>query len=81
MKPLDLLKLSATGLVGFVMVLTKVVVQAALNPVLALAAFGTMAGYASKVLMGFKVSRDRYQHVVTTSLYDKNRDNNLGVIF
>jgi hypothetical protein len=81
MKPLDLVKLSATGGIGFFMVLTKVVVQAALNPVLALAALGTMAGYASKVLMGFKVSRDRYQHVVTTSLYDKNRDNNLGVIF
>lgn len=81
MKPLDLAKLSATGMVGFVMVLSKVIVQAALNPVLALAALGTMAGYAGKVLMGFKVSRDRYQHLVTTSLYDKNRDNNLGVIF
>lgn len=81
MKPLDLIKLSATGIVGFAMVTTKLLVQAAINPVLALAALATMAGYASKVLMGFKVSRDRYQHVVTTSLYDKNRDNNLGVVF
>ncbi|MGE3806547.1 MAG: DUF3754 domain-containing protein, partial [Gemmataceae bacterium] len=29
----------------------------------------------------FKASKDRYQHLVTHSLYHKNLDNDLGVIF
>ena len=80
MKPLDLAKLIITGTIGVVMVLAKLLLST-LNPVIALAALGSMLGYAAKVFMGFKASKDRYQHLVTNSLYHKNLDNDLGVIF
>jgi hypothetical protein len=41
----------------------------------------TVAGYASRVFFGFKASKDRYNHLVTNSLYHKSLDNDLGVIF
>ena len=81
MKPLDLLKLSITGFIGLGVVLAKVLAASALNPYLALAALSTMGGYATKVLLGLKNSRDRYRHLVTYSLYNKNLNNDLGVVF
>jgi hypothetical protein len=54
---------------------------AALNPVLAIVALTTVAGYASRIFFGFKASKDRYNHLVTNSLYHKSLDNDLGVIF
>jgi len=81
MKPLDSIKLVVTGAMGLVVVVTKFLAQAALNPVFALAALGTIGGYAAKVFFGFKNSVDRYHHLVTDSLYHKNLDNDLGVIF
>ena len=81
MKPLDLVKLAVTGVVGLGIGLAKMILAAALNPVVALVAIGTILGYAAKIVFGFKASRDRYQYVVTESLYNKNLDNDLGVIF
>ena len=81
MQPVDLVKLVITGTVGLVVVATKLIFASVFNPVMAAAALATIAGYAAKVFMGFKVSRDRYQHLVTQSLYHKNQDNDLGVIF
>ena len=81
MKPLDLIKLISTGVVGLVLVVGKLLAATALNPVLALAALSTIGGYAAKVLLGMRDSYQRYQHVVTDSLYRKNVDNDLGVIF
>ncbi len=80
MQPLDLTKLVITAVIGLGMVAAKVLTSV-LNPVLALAALASIGGYAAKVFMGFKVSRDRYEHLVTNSLYHKNQDNDLGVIF
>ena len=62
------------------MACTKLLV-AAINPVLALVALTTVAGYGSRIFFGFKASKDRYNHLVTNSLYHKSLDNNLGVIF
>ena len=81
MQPLDLVKLVLTGTVGTVVVGVKLVFSVALNPVIALAMLTSILGYAAKVALGFKASKDRYQHLVTTSLYDKNQDNDFGVIF
>ncbi len=81
MKPLDLIKLVVTGTIGLVLFVLKIAFVAVLNPVVALAALATVGGYAGKVFFGFKASRDRYQHLVTQSLYHKNLDNDLGVIF
>lgn len=81
MKPVDLIKLIVTGSIGLVMVTVKFLFAAALNPVVALAALATVGGYAGKIFVGFKISKDRYQHLVTNSLYNKNLDNDLGVVF
>jgi hypothetical protein len=80
MKPLDLVKLLITAAIGVGVACTKLLV-AAINPILAAAALTTMAGYAGRVFFGFKASKDRYNHLVTNSLYHKSLDNNLGVIF
>jgi hypothetical protein len=80
MKPLDLVKLLITAVIGLGVASAKLFV-AAINPVLALAALTTVAGYASRVFFGFKASKDRYNHLVTNSLYHKSLDNDLGVIF
>ena len=80
MKPLDLAKLLLTAVVGVGVASTKLLV-AAINPILAVAALTTVAGYGSRVFFGFKASKDRYNHLVTNSLYHKSLDNNLGVIF
>ncbi|MCH8155388.1 MAG: DUF3754 domain-containing protein, partial [Proteobacteria bacterium] len=50
-------------------------------PLAALAGAATVLGYAAKIFLGFRVARERYQHVVTDSLYNKNMGNDLGVIF
>lgn len=81
MQPVDLIKLIVTGTIGLVVVVVKFIFAAALNPIVALAALGTIGGYAGKIFVGFKASKDRYQHLVTHSLYHKNLDNDLGVIF
>lgn len=81
MKPLDLIKLVITGAIGLVLFVMKFAFAALLNPVVLLAALATVGGYATKVFFGFKASRDRYQYLVTQSLYHKNLDNDLGVIF
>jgi hypothetical protein len=80
MKPLDLAKLLITGVIGVSVASAKLLV-AALNPLLAAVALTTVAGYASRVFFGFKASKDRYNHLVTNSLYHKSLDNDLGVIF
>ncbi len=81
MKPLDLIKLIVTGTIGLVLFVVKFAFAALLSPVVALAALMTVGGYAGKVFFGFRASRSRYQHLVTQSLYHKNLDNDLGVIF
>jgi len=80
MKPLDLVKLIITAAVGLSVVMGKLLV-AAINPVLAAVALTTVAGYASRIFFGFKASKDRYNHLVTNSLYHKSLDNDRGVIF
>ncbi len=80
MKPLDLAKLTITAAIGVGVASAKLVV-AAINPLLAAVALTTVAGYASRVFFGFKASKDRYNHLVTNSLYHKSLDNDLGVIF
>jgi hypothetical protein len=81
MKPLDLIKLVVTGTIGLVLFVVEFAFAALLNPFVALAALFTVGGYAGKVFFGFRASRHRYQHLVTQSLYHKNLDNDLGVIF
>ncbi|GIW82773.1 MAG: hypothetical protein KatS3mg105_4580 [Gemmatales bacterium] len=81
MQAIDLVKLVITGAIGFVVVLVKFVFSAALNPLVALAALSTIGGYVAKIFVGFKASKDRYQYLVTHSLYHKNLDNDLGVVF
>ncbi len=80
MKPLDLAKLLITGAIGVGVASAKLLV-AAINPLLAAVALTTVAGYASRIFFGFKASKDRYNHLVTNSLYHKSLDNDLGVIF
>jgi hypothetical protein len=80
MKPLDLAKLLITGAIGLGVASAKLLVSA-INPILAAAALTTVAGYASRIFFGFKASKDRYNHLVTNSLYHKSLDNDLGVIF
>ena len=79
MKPLDLAKLLITGAIGLSVAFAKLIV--AINPVLAIVGLTTVAGYASRIFFGFKASKDRYNHLVTNSLYHKSLDNDMGVIF
>ena len=81
MELVDLIKLIVIGAVGFVVVLFKLAFTAALNPLLLLAALVSVGGYAGKIFVGFKAAKDRYHNLVTQSLYHKNLDNDLGVIF
>jgi hypothetical protein len=81
MEPVDVIKLAVIGAVGFVAVLFKLVFTAALNPLLLFAALFSVGGYAGKIFVGFKAAKDRYHNLVTQSLYHKNLDNDLGVIF
>ncbi|MBT4864328.1 MAG: DUF3754 domain-containing protein [Planctomycetaceae bacterium] len=81
MELVDRIKLIVIGGVGVVMVLFKLIFTAALNPLLLLATLFSVGGYAGKIFVGFKAARDRYHNLVTQSLYHKNLDNDLGVIF
>lgn len=81
MEPVDLIKLVVIGGVGVVVVLFKLIFTAALNPLLLFAALFSVGGYAGKIFVGFKAAKDRYHNLVTQSLYHKNLDNDLGVIF
>ncbi|MDP7035160.1 MAG: TMEM143 family protein [Planctomycetota bacterium] len=81
MKPADLLKLVITGVSGVVIVAVKFLSQAILNPVVALFALGSLGGYGLKTFLGWKRSRDRYESMVTDSLYHKSLDTDRGVIF
>jgi hypothetical protein len=80
MRPLDLVKLTITGAMGVGVACAKLL-SAAVGPILTAAAAGTVLAYAGKIFLGFKASKDRYQSLVTKSLYHKNLDNDLGVIF
>lgn len=83
MQPLDLVKLTITGAVGFVVLVVKFAFQAVsvlLNPAAMAAMLVMVVGYASKVFVGFQSSKARYQHVLTQSLYHKNQDNDFGVV-
>ena len=81
MELIDLIKLVVIGVAGVVVVLFKLVFAAALNPFLLFAALISAGGYGAKIFAGFKAAKDRYHHLVTQSLYHKNLDNDLGVIF
>ena len=81
MEPVDLIKLVVIGAVGVAVMLFKLAFTADLNPLLLLAALIGVGGYAGKIFVGFKAAKDRYHHLVTQSLYHKNIDNDLGVIF
>jgi hypothetical protein len=81
MKPVDLIKLAVTGLIGIVMVAFKILVKGAFNPVLAVVSLVTLVGYGMKIVFGYRQSHVRYQWLVTQSLYDKSLDNDRGVIF
>ena len=43
-------------------------------------ALATLICYSGKVIVGWRNSRNRYEQLVTHLLYDKNLDNDLGVI-
>ena len=79
MKPLDLIKLTVTALIGVVAVGMKILTSL-LNPVVLLMTLASLAGYGSKIVFQFKVSKDRYMLLLTDALYSKHRDNDLGVI-
>jgi len=81
MEPVDLVKLFVIGAVGVAVMLFKLAFTALLTPLLLLAALISVGGYAGKIFVGFKAAKDRYHHLVTQSLYHKNLDNDLGVIF
>jgi hypothetical protein len=81
MELVDRIKLIVIGGMGVVMVLFKLIFTAALNPLLLLATLFSVGGYAGKIFVGFKAAKDRYHNLVTQSLYHKNLDNDLGVIF
>ena len=81
MKPVDLVKLIATGTAGVIVVGFKLLSTAVVNPVLAFVSLASLIGYGCKVFFGYKQSKDRYQSLVTRSLYDKSLDNDRGVIF
>ncbi len=79
MKPLDVVKLAVTALVGAGILIMRLL-TAVLNPAVFFGTLISLAGYGSKVFFQFKVSRDRYLLLVTDALYSKHRDNDLGVI-
>lgn len=81
MKPTDLIKLVVTAVSGVALVAFKLLKQTAINPVLGLVALGSVISYGAKTFMGYKASKDRYQHLVTHSLYHKSLDNDRGVVF
>ena len=80
MELVDLIKLIVIGGAGVVMVLFKLIFTT-FNPLLLFAALFSAGGYAGKIFVGFKAAKDRYHNLVTQSLYHKNLDNDLGVIF
>lgn len=79
MRPLDLVKLTVTGVAGLVAVAMKVFTSL-LNPAVLLMTLASLAGYGSKVFFQFKISKDRYMLLLTDALYSKHRDNDVGVI-
>ncbi|MFH1268967.1 MAG: TMEM143 family protein, partial [Planctomycetota bacterium] len=85
MKPVDLLKLGITAIIGIVVFTVKFVLKAAtlvaLGPVYVVIGLATLVGYGAKVIAGWRNSRNRYEQVVTHLLYHKNLDNDLGVVF
>lgn len=80
MRPMDLLKLTIVGFAGFVLVLFKLLTAVVLNPIVALAAIGSAAGYVSKIYFGYQASKKRYNQLVADSLYNKTMNNDLGVL-
>ena len=80
MQGVDLIKLIVTGLFGLIAIVMKLI-SAVLNPVVLLVSLGALGSYAAKVFVKYKSSKDRYQHLVTQSLYDKSLDNDRGVLF
>ncbi len=80
MQPVDLIKLSVTGLTGFFIVAFKIARAAVLSPVMAFIVLFSAMGYGAKVLFGYKSAKDRYESLVTHSLYDKSLDNGRGVL-
>ena len=82
MKPIELIKFAITGLVGVVVVVVKAVGRGlVMGPVAVVISLATLGGYCAKIAVGWKNSRNRYEQLVTHSLYHKNLDNDLGVIF
>ncbi len=81
MKPLDLVKLGITLVSGIVIAGWKLVFSAVLSPILLIVALSTIVGYGMKVFFGWQNSKNRYEQLVTNSLYHKSLDNDLGVIF
>jgi len=81
MKPVDLIKLGITALIGIAVLASRFIFKAAmLGPVFAIVALATLVCYSAKVIVGWRNSRNRYEQLVTHLLYDKNLDNDLGVI-
>ena len=78
MKPVDLIKVAMTAVSGLAVILVKLVMSA-INPLLMLILIASLGAYAGRTIVGYRTSRARYEHVVTDALYNKSRDNGLGV--
>ena len=79
MKPVDLIKVAMTALSGLAVVLVKLLMSA-INPLLTLFLIASLGAYAGRTIVGYRTSRARYEHLVTDALYNKSRDNGLGVM-
>lgn len=81
MNVVDRIKVAGTAVGGVAIVGFKFLLAAALSPVMLLTMAGGLAGYCGKTFLGYKRSKDRYQSLLTQSLYHKSMDNDKGVLF
>ena len=81
MNVVDRIKVGVTGLMGVGIVGFKVLAVAAFKPALLIPILGGLFGYGGKTFKGYKRSKDRYQSIVTESLYHKSLVSDQGVLF
>jgi len=79
MKPVDLVKLAMSTVSGLAVVGFKLFMSA-INPLLLVVLLSSLVAYAGRAIVGYRSSRARYEHLVTDALYNKSRDNGLGVV-
>ena len=76
----DRARILVPSLSGIAVGLAKLLLVAALSPILVLTVLGGTLGYSARTVYGYLNTRQKYQLNLTQSLYFQNLDNNAGAI-